>query len=204
VSTLIRCDVLERGSYVAARWLTESVATSVANGAGRAFTLLISSECIRLFQRRRRENRDLFLDGDEGWVPTRAIKDLECSCTELGGCGSRRKAAFLEKGKAPVNVSPTQALRDTALVEVGGTSPVAIDVLTNQRPLCGSVTAGYIDLSMEHLAVESRAPIPSRSGSPNRRGHVPGVDDMKRAKTHCSNKVAAALRQSGLRLIMRE
>ena len=109
-------------------------------GEDRAFTIPLSSECVRLLERRRRENRGLFLDGDGGWVfPTYAVKEKDCyHCAELG-VGKRHKPGsvihlvegkqqhVLKKNEAPVNVIPTpHRLRDTyttALVEVGGVSP---------------------------------------------------------------------------------
>jgi integrase len=137
-------------------------------GKERAFTIPLSSECVRILERRRTENRQTFLHGDGGWVfPTRAIKDKSCAlCTALGlpahVAGSivhlvegKQQRFDREKGKAERILPSPHRLRDTytsALVEVGGISPFVIDVLTNHRPPRGSVTAGYIDLSTEHLA----------------------------------------------------
>lgn len=137
-------------------------------GRERAFTIPLSSECVKILQRRRGENAQVFRDGDGGWVfPTRALKDKPCAlCLALGqpahvagalmhlAEGKIQKYDKATKKAERILPSPHR-LRDTytsALVEVGGISPFVIDVLTNHRPPRGSVTAGYIDLSIEHLA----------------------------------------------------
>lgn len=116
----------------------------------------------------RDRNREVFPTGDGGWVfPTRAIKDRECALCEALGLGPHKAGIVChviegkqlrfdkELGKAKQILPSPHRLRDTyttALVEVGMISPFAIDVLTNHRPPRGSVTAGYVDLSIEHLA----------------------------------------------------
>lgn len=55
-------------------------------GTERAFTIPLSSECVRILERRRCDNRVVFAQGDGGWVfPTRALKEKACAlCTALG------------------------------------------------------------------------------------------------------------------------
>ncbi len=99
--------------------------------------------------------------------PTRAIKDRECDLCKALGLGEHKAGGVChviegkqqrydkELGKAKRILPSPHRLRDTyttALVEVGQISPFAIDVLTNHRPPRGSVTAGYVNLSIEHLA----------------------------------------------------
>ena len=137
-------------------------------GRERAFTIPLSSECVKILGRRRTENATVFKDGDHGWVfPSRSIKSKPCALCRALGQSDHEAGAIMHivegkvqkydknKGKAERILPSPHRLRDTyttALVEVGQISPFVIDVLTNHRPPRGSVTAGYVDLSFEHLA----------------------------------------------------
>ncbi len=164
-------------------------------GADRAFTIPLSSECVKLLERRKAENRVSFTEGDAGWVfPTRALKAKPCPlCTSLGRPAHEAGAVVhlvegkqqridKDTGKATRILPSPHRLRDTytsALVEVGGISPFVIDVLTNHRPPRGSVTAGYIDLSIEHLSecqervtqflLAKMAPPPEKTRKPSKK-----------------------------------
>ncbi len=129
-------------------------------GKDRAFVIPLSSECVKILKRRHADNID-----DHGWAfPTDALgartrKNRECHlCAALGLPAIHEPGARVhliephEEGEAFVTPHRLRDTYTTALVEVGGVSPFAIDVLTNHRPPRGSVTSGYVDLSTGHLA----------------------------------------------------
>ena len=136
-------------------------------GKERAFTIPLSTECVKILEKRRTENQITFKKGDRGWVfPSHAIKSKPCALCRALGQPDHEAGAVMHiaegkvqkydkaKKKAERILPSPHRLRDTytsALVEVGQISPFVIDVLTNHRPPRGSVTAGYIDLSFEHL-----------------------------------------------------
>jgi integrase len=138
---------------------------SPKGGAKRSFSIPMSTELIKILSRRRQDNAALF-SNDSGWVfPSRALKDgtdrkERCYVCQDLGMPEHVKGAVTHvaepKEENTVLVAPHR-LRDTytsALAELKDPplSPYVIDVLTNHRPPRGSVTAGYIDLSTEHLA----------------------------------------------------
>jgi hypothetical protein len=104
-------------------------------------------------------SRSEFAD-DKAVGASRAEKKQRCYLCQDLGMPEHAKGTMTHiaepKEKSELLVAPHR-LRDTytsALAEIKDPplSPYVIDVLTNHRPPRGSVTAGYIDLSTEHLA----------------------------------------------------
>lgn len=137
-------------------------------GKERAFKIPLSSECLELLARRRTDNRNVFPDGDAGWVfPTRSIKAKACALCDALGMPAHDKGTVVHviEGKQQKYNPETEEierilpsphrLRDTytsALVEVGGISPFVIAAMMLGRDR---------QRRLLHLA-RARSPDPSR------------------------------------------
>ncbi len=107
-------------------------------GEERAFTIPLSRFALGLLRFRQRQNALLF-PGSEWVFPTR-LRDR--SVTHI------KEPKELRRG-----LPSPHRLRDTyhTACQEAGLSPYDIDVLTNHRPPRGSVSAGYIRQSLDHL-----------------------------------------------------
>lgn len=124
-------------------------------GKERAFEIPLSTECMKILERRRRDNKS-----DNGWAfPGFALKNKPCHLCKALGLPDHvaGQAIHLAEPKEDDDaiVSPHR-LRDTftsalAAIKDPPLSPYVIDVLTNHRPPRGSVTAEYINFSDEDL-----------------------------------------------------
>jgi integrase len=128
-------------------------------GEDRAFTIPLARQCIELLRRRERENEVIFAPrgGDAGWVfPSVVRRGRRVEVVALAETKEQRSVRD-DDGKArKVRWLPSpHRLRDTyttACLEAG-VDGYTIDVLTNHRPATGSVVAGYIRQSSDHLRV---------------------------------------------------
>ena len=107
-------------------------------GEERAFTIPLSQVAPGLLRFIRRRDAVLF-PGSEWVFPTR-LRDR--SVTHIKEPKERRRG-----------LPSPHRLRDTyhSACQEAGLSPYDIDVLTNHRPQRGTVSAGYIRQSMDHL-----------------------------------------------------
>jgi integrase len=125
-------------------------------GADHAFSIPLSGELVKVLTRRRDENRTTIAGGDAGWAfPTETWVESEChDCAALGQPPHKRDAKIHLIEPREDGIPSPHRWRDTYTTAAAesGISGYAIDVLTNHRPPKGSVTAGYIDLGIDHLA----------------------------------------------------
>lgn len=170
---------------------------SPKGGKERAFTIPISRECVKVLERRLRNNVN-----DGGWVfPTDSLKDRECvTCQALGlpdhKAGTRTHMMEPKEDDEAI-VSPHR-LRDTYTTALAALDPkvsgFVIDVLTNHKPPRGSVTAGYVDLTADDLrAAQERVTkflLGKMTPPKQRRSRSTGAQPTPRARSRASRAAA--------------